>query len=251
MSSFKQIAENILVKQWLQFIVQNLLIKMHGADFSSDLDLDGFSNYKSPCWLKVIQWFREKQAKCHGKLSANARMRILNFVALSEKFGSEKILNNTKWSIKKNYLKLWTEWEFWTLCPRWKRWLWERGHILFFSRFRTNKDESKLGDKREAHFYGNGPWKTTTTKCHPFSITTLANPDWSMVKANIIIKSCFFLVELSIFTAVQCAQSLICILCRGGSSSQKPNSGKTTLQFWSQVSSQKTLGGIVTMIIQS
>ena len=164
MSSFKQIAENILVKQWLQFIVQNLLIKMHGADFSSDLDLDGFSNYKSPCWLKVIQWFREKQAKCHGKLSANARMRILNFVALSEKFGSEKILNNTKWSIKKNYLKLWTEWEFWTLCPRWKRWLWERGHILFFSRFRTNKDESKLGDKREAHFYGKSPWKATTTK---------------------------------------------------------------------------------------
>ena len=105
---------------------------------------------------------------------------------------------------KKNYLRLWTEWEFWTLCPRWKRWLWERGHILFFSRFRTNKDESKLGDKREAHFYGNGPWKTMTTKCHPFSITTLANPDWSMVKANIIIKSCFFLVELSIFTAVKC-----------------------------------------------
>ena len=59
------------------------------------------------------------------------------------------------------------------------------------------------------------------------------------------------MMMMMIFTAVQCAQSLICILCRGGSSLQKPNSGKTTLQFWSQVSSQKTLGGIVTMIIQS
>ena len=30
-------------------------------------------------------------------------------------------------------------------------------------RFWTNKDESKLGDKREARFYGNRPWKLHDT----------------------------------------------------------------------------------------
>ena len=50
--------------------------------------------------------------------------------------------------------------KIWTLCPRWKR---RQPYPFLPPQFRTNKDESKLCDKREARFHGNGAWKRGVT----------------------------------------------------------------------------------------